>query len=94
MYRTTLPAGITVTNCIRKTEATADNLWAADLTRDMSSGLAPGPNVRERREIVARAIAEKKKAKDGRGSKGKGSGKGAKGAKKEVKPPGIKHCIR
>ena len=79
MYRTNLPAAITFTNCIRKAEATAENLWAADLTRDMSSGIAPGPSLRGQREQVAHAIAEKKKQKEGRGSKGKGSGKGAKG---------------
>ena len=34
MYRMNLPAGIALTNCIRKTKATAENQWAADLTRD------------------------------------------------------------
>ena len=82
MYRTNLPAGITFTNRIRKAEATAENLWAADPTRDMSSVIAPAPNLREQRETVARAIAEHQQAKEGRCSKGKGSGKGAKGAKK------------
>ena len=45
MYRTNLPAGITFANCIPQTEATADNLWAADLTRDMSSAIAPAPKL-------------------------------------------------
>ena len=93
MYRTNLPAGITFTSCIRKTEATAENMWAADLTRDMSSSPAPGPNLREQREKVAHATAEKKKAKEGRGGKGKGSGKGAKGAKKGSANPQASNIV-
>ena len=62
-------------------------MWAAVLTRDMSSSPAPRPNLRKQREKVARATAEKKKAKKGRGGKGKGSGKGAKGAKKGSTSP-------
>ena len=53
----------------------------------MSSAIAPAQNSREQRETVARATAEKKKAKEGRGSKGKGSGKGAQGANKGATTP-------
>ena len=59
MYRTDLPAGITFTSCISNTEATAENLWTADLTRDMSPGPA-GPNLRDQRDKLARATAGKK----------------------------------
>ena len=77
MYRTNLPAGITFTSCIRKTEATAEHLWTADLASDMSAG-PPGPSLRDQREKVARAAAEKKK----KGTR-KGTGKGSKGGKKK-----------
>ena len=57
MYRTNISAGIAFMSCIRKTEATAENLWAADLPRDISSG-PPGPNFRNQREKIARATAD------------------------------------
>ena len=62
-------------------------MWAADLTRDMSSAMSPNLNLRDRREKVARAVAEKNKAKEGKGGKGKGASKGAKGAKKGATNP-------
>ena len=66
-------------------------MWAADLTRDMSSAISPNLNLRDQREKVARAAAEKKKAKEGKGGKGKGAGKGAKGAKKGATNPQASH---
>ena len=90
MYRANLPAGITFTSCIRKTEATAENLWTADLTRDMSPG-PDGPNLRDQRDKLARATAENKTkgAKKGSGkSSGKGSGK-KKGDQNPQTPPAI-----
>ena len=50
MYRTNLFAGITFTSCIRRTEATAENLWTADF----------GPSLRDQRDKLACATAEKK----------------------------------
>ena len=53
----------------------------------MSSAISPNLNLRGQREKMARAAAEKKKAKEGKSRKGKVAGKGAKGAKKGATNP-------
>ena len=69
MYRANIPKDTTFTRCIRKAEATADNMWGADFTRDTEP--RSGPDLRNGRERVAASKKEKVagKCKTARGTK-------------------------
>ena len=95
MYRTSMPAGITFTNRIRNTEANAESLWAADLTRDMSSATSPTPNLRERREKMVNAVAKKTKPRMAGAAKAKAQVRERKVPRTGPQTPGPRtsHCV-
>ena len=83
LYRENVPEGITFTRCMKRVEATAEQLWSTDLSRDMhpvynpkGAGKGEGKlhNVAKRLQKGAGNKAAKAK-----GAGRKGGGKGAAG---------------